>query len=836
MRNSAALHRALRLDPRGETYPFLTFSSTEFQDLLNLLGDTYTKPDTLNTINQLLRRNKSKHHATCLKIKAVKTLYDYLDAESKKPDNTHRQNQLKTLKQKLQIASSLDPVTLQREELFEHVIKQLIIDGNFSVLTLLTLLTASTNSEEYSYAQLAHDFGWLDLSIAIALIDDTSDYCIPDPYARDRLDRICVMVFLIAGQARGPILTRMLTSIRSHESDLRHHLLFTTMHLAGADNDVDLCCQIITTANDDLNDDEKAFLVTQYDQYLNSHASIKPLAYWAVIHNWPCNENNPLAPYLKNQTAINKTAQMLLRWHPSAWLTRKFLLEQHPLNNITSTTCYSAIDSMVEDIIKRKDAIASIDRDLEALSVWRNSIRERINRRKKDAIVLIKHDIETFAHSFHTVDTTSQFILLRHLWSTKCFMPLAALKPDPSLMAYLHLLIGPEQQSPAEADPGEGVEESKHNNNHPSSSIDVRTHQRLAILCQRIIYGSGKLSQQEKQVLSGPLNQAQVKRIEQCLRQVVFHKLYAVPSGTTEGSFKNIPDDVLPLILAPLNQADKQCFAYTSRYGYQALLNLEHIKYIEEFGHLNAKQTQKQRARHAAIDVQHKGSCVKMSLLNSFYIITCLSFLKTNCDYRLDLDPNDDFPWTRYGVPIASALAMGICCLLVRRYHTSLNKQEYIDHIIHRNAAVDARVSGPESICSFIGRHGRSVHKRKYFILCYEVIACLALINVVTSLSLHNDSYTKEFSGGYTKNGPGFAIIESITLGIPLLYLATWGMISFFTPSERVLRADRALNEARQALDTYGSTAPASPYAAKPQPQANERSGLTEPLLVIVRP
>jgi hypothetical protein len=235
MLSSDALSRAPRLNRWGKTYPFLTLTFEEIKDLLHLLRNTTparswiyypgftaeTTPATSSILHTIIEelRYYNKHHATCLTIEQVTTLYNHLDAESKKPDNTtHRQNQLETLKQKLQIASSLDPVTTPawKASKKERLIIKLIIDGNFGVLTLLT---ASTNSEHYSYAQIACDFGWLDLSVAIALMSQAqterpSDHCLPDPYARDRLDRICVMVFLIAGQARGPILTRMLTSQR----------------------------------------------------------------------------------------------------------------------------------------------------------------------------------------------------------------------------------------------------------------------------------------------------------------------------------------------------------------------------------------------------------------------------------------------------------------------------------------------------------------------------------------------------------------------------------------------------------------------------------------------
>jgi hypothetical protein len=821
----AELHPARRLNPRGTTYPFLTFTSEEIQDLLNLLQNTTPAISWIlhSIIEDLLYRNKNEHHATCLTIEKVTMLYDHLDAESKKPDNTHRQNQLETLKQKLQIASSLDPVATPARETSAkaRLIIKLIIDGNFGVLTLLT---ASTNSEEYSYAQLAHDFGWLDLSVAIALMspaqtEGPSDHCLPDPYARDRLDRICVMVFLIAGQARGPILTRMLTSIRSHESDPRHHLLFAAMHLAGAHNDFDLCYQIITAANVYLNNQEQDFRVTQYEKYLSSHASIKPLAFWAIIYHWSYDEDNPLTPYFNNRIAIKKTAQMLLRWHQAETMTRRFL-NQHSMQNTTITTAYSAIDCLVENMLRCKD------------------------------IKMNEDDINAFAHLFHTVDATSQLILLHHLWAKKCFMPLAAFKPDPSLMAYLHLLIGPEQRSLTEIDSvtdaeesKRGAEESKHNNNHPSPSIDIQTHQRLAILCKDIIHGPEKLSQQDKHVLSNPL----LPRIDQCLRNHVFHKLYAVSrptSDTTQSKFKNIPGEVLQLIFAGLDPAATWHFGCTSRYALLTLPKMERLAFIEKREHLTSQLTQTECKLHKAID--HKATCNRMILLILYYTIACLIYLGEN--HRFHLDPGEDFPWTRAGVPIASALAMGFCCLLVKRYHASFSQQEYIDIFIHRNAEVDARVSGPESICSFIGRHGRSVcsfigrhgrsvHKRKYFILCYEVIACSALINVVTSLSLHHDTYKKENSG-YIKNGPGFALGESIVLGLPLLYMATWGMISFFTPSEDVLTFNRQVNEARQALDTHLGLSNASETKPPELPlqAANERSDPTEPLLVTVEP
>jgi hypothetical protein len=296
--------------------------------------------------------------------------------------------------------------------------------------------------------------------------------------------------------------------------------------------------------------------------------------------------------------------------------------------------------------------------------------------------------------------------------------------------------------------------------------------------------------------------------------------LHQAPRLHPQSSFKNIPNDVLPLILAGLDPAETWNFGCTSR---SALLTLPKDKRQAFRKHLTCQLQKTREAFLQAIDFERRFSSTWRTLLTIYYTIACSVYLGEN--YRFHLDPGEDSPWTRAGVPIASALAMGICCLLVRCYHTSFSQQEYID-FMNRNTEVDTRMHEPESACSFIGRLRRSAHGRKYFILCYEVIACSALINVVTNLTLYIHTQTD------------LALSELIVLGLPLLYMATWGMISFLTPSKDVLKFNRRVNEARQALDTHLGLSNASETKPPELPlqAANERSGLTEPLLVIVRP
>jgi hypothetical protein len=294
---------------------------------------------------------------------------------------------------------------------------------------------------------------------------------------------------------------------------------------------------------------------------------------------------------------------------------------------------------------------------------------------------------------------------------------------------------------------------------------------------------------------------------------------------TTQSRFENISDEVLLQIFTWLDPAETWNFGCTSR---STLLTLPKDKHQAFRKHLTRRLQKTREAFLRAIDFEQRSSSTLVTLLTLYNTCACTIFLTP--PYQL----SDNLPWARYGVPIASALAMGICRLLVKRYHASFSQQEYID-FINLNTEVDTRMHEPEPAYSFIEHHGRSVHQRKYFILYYEMIACSALMNVMTSLSLHHDTYKKEDSGR-SKNGPGFAIVESIVLGLPLLYLATWGMIYFFTPPKRVLTANRAVNVTRQTLVTlqaFENASETKPPELPPQ-TANERSGPTEPLLVTV--